>query len=98
MLAPADVHITADGVIVLYHDSLLGRTTTGSGRVNEQNYWGTLEHVRTVQEPVQKIPTFNELCDFLMQPEYQHVKANVRLFVSPILFSIPSMASAKSID
>lgn len=76
-LGLADVHATKDGVILLYHDSVLGRTTTGSGAIAEQTYHGGLEHVRTVEEPVQKIPTFNELCDFLMRPENSHVKANV---------------------
>lgn len=72
-----DVHITQDDVIVMFHDSVLGRTTNGSGNIADQPYAGGIDQVRTVEQPVQKIPTFNELCDFLMRPENRHVKANI---------------------
>ncbi|KAJ8698661.1 hypothetical protein PTI98_005344 [Pleurotus ostreatus] len=36
-----------------------------------------MEHVRTVKEPKQSIPTFAETVALLMQPENQHVKFNV---------------------
>lgn len=82
------MHITKDDIIVMFHDSVLGRTTNGSGKIGEQEYHGGIEHVRTIEEPVQKIPTFNELCDFLMQPENSHVKANVR-------FTFPAWRAVK---
>lgn len=78
--------MTADDVIVMFHDAVLGRTTNGKGKIAAQNYHGQLENVRTVHQPVQKIPTFNELCDLLMKPEYHHVKANVRRVNEPDCF------------
>lgn len=81
--ASVDVHITADDVIIMFHDASLGRTTTGSGRISQQNYYGGIEHVRTAHKPPQKIPTFQELCEFLMKPEYRHVRANVRAIDIP---------------
>jgi len=73
----SDVHITKDNVIVMFHDSSLQRTTDGKGLIRDQNYHGVIEHVRTVKEPKQKIPTFRELCDLLMKEENKHVKLNI---------------------
>jgi len=58
---------------------------------------GGMEHVRTVKEPKQAIPTFEQTVALLMQPENRHVKFNVdvkvqndpaRLF--PLMHSIIS--------
>ncbi|SHO76892.1 Similar to S.cerevisiae protein PGC1 (Phosphatidyl Glycerol phospholipase C) [Malassezia sympodialis ATCC 42132] len=75
----SDVHITADDVIVMFHDTTLDRTTNGKGLITARNYFGAdgLEHVRTLKEPVQQIPTFKELCTLLMEPENRHVSLNV---------------------
>ena len=75
----SDVHITADDIIVMFHDPSLERTTNGKGLIREQNYHGGIENVRTTKEPIQKIPTFQELCDLLMREECKHVKANVSI-------------------
>ncbi len=75
------MHITSDDVIVMFHDPSLERTTNGTGLIREQKYHGGIEHVRTTKQPIQKIPTFQELCDLLMRPECRHVKANVSGFV-----------------
>lgn len=72
-----DVHITQDDVIIMFHDPSLERTTNGTGLIREQAYYGNIEHVVTVKEPVQKIPTFQELTDFLMREEHKHVKINI---------------------
>ncbi|RSH95433.1 hypothetical protein EHS25_000523 [Saitozyma podzolica] len=72
-----DIHITADNVLVLFHDPKLDRTTTGTGRIREQPWKGVLEHVRTREEPVQPIPLFSEVLDILLLPENAHVKLNL---------------------
>lgn len=57
-------------------------------------------HVRTVKEPVQPIPLFEELISLIMEPENQHVSLNIDckmqndpniMFVStcPVLVSSP---------
>lgn len=72
-----DVHITADDVIIMFHDPSLERTTDGKGFIREQAWNGGIEHLRTMKEPRQQIPTFEQVCDLLMRPENQHVKLNV---------------------
>ncbi|WFD34977.1 hypothetical protein MCUN1_001823 [Malassezia cuniculi] len=75
----SDVHITKDDVIVMFHDTTLDRTTNSSGPLAERTYYGEngVEHVRTLEEPVQQIPTFEQVCTLLMKPENRHVQFNV---------------------
>ncbi|GAA5920517.1 hypothetical protein JCM6882_005414 [Rhodosporidiobolus microsporus] len=73
----SDVHITADGEIVMFHDPHLDRTTNGTGRIQTQNYHGQLDQLRTNKSPHQKIPTLRETLQLLMRPENQHVSLNI---------------------
>lgn len=66
-----DIHITADGELVVIHDGTVDRTTNGTGAVNEL----TLAQLRELDarsvhvlypEPV-RIPTFNEVLDVLRE-------------------------------
>lgn len=61
----------------MFHDPSLERTTNGKGFIREQDWSNGIEHVRTIQEPRQQIPTFQQVCDLLMKPENMHVKLNV---------------------
>ncbi|CDR99563.1 hypothetical protein [Sporisorium scitamineum] len=74
-----DVHITTDNVIVMFHDPTLERTTDGKGLIYERPYYGQdgIEHIRTLKQPAQQIPTFPQVCDLLMRPENKHVKLNL---------------------
>ncbi|KAJ3788910.1 PLC-like phosphodiesterase [Lentinula aff. detonsa] len=78
----SDVHVSSDDVVVMFHDpapSDLSRTTDSTGAIKDRTWYGEngMEHVRTVKEPKQAIPTFAETITLLMQPENQHVKFNV---------------------
>ncbi|GAA6063176.1 hypothetical protein JCM10212_003111 [Sporobolomyces blumeae] len=73
----SDVHITADGEIVMFHDPLLDRTTNGTGKIQTQNYHNGLDQLRTNKSPHQKIPTLRETLDLLMRPENQKVYLNI---------------------
>ncbi|EKM59894.1 uncharacterized protein PHACADRAFT_250682 [Phanerochaete carnosa HHB-10118-sp] len=75
----SDVHISADDVVVMFHDPSLDRTTNGTGLIREQNWYGEegMQHLRTVKKPVQAIPTFAEAVELLMKSENRHVKFNV---------------------
>ncbi|KAF9534577.1 PLC-like phosphodiesterase [Crepidotus variabilis] len=75
----SDVHVSKDDVVVMFHDPSLGRTTDSKGEIKEQNWYGEngMRHVRTIKEPKQAIPTFEETVGLLMRPENQHVKFNV---------------------
>ncbi|WWC97730.1 hypothetical protein V866_004615 [Kwoniella sp. B9012] len=72
-----DIHITADNVLVLFHDPELHRTTDGEGLIHKQPWNGVLEHVRTKKAPHQPIPRFTEVLDILLQPENINVKLNI---------------------
>ena len=76
-----DVHVTADDTLVMFHDTTLERTTNSKGALARRPYYGPegIEHVRTIEKPVQQIPTFDQLCELLMKEENRHVKLNVRL-------------------
>ncbi|PFH50156.1 hypothetical protein AMATHDRAFT_177594 [Amanita thiersii Skay4041] len=75
----ADVHVSLDGVVVMFHDPALERTTDSTGQIRERMWYGEdgMQHVRTRKEPKQAIPTFAETIGLLMLPENRHVKFNV---------------------
>ncbi|KAI0036709.1 PLC-like phosphodiesterase [Vararia minispora EC-137] len=77
----SDVHVSRDDVVVMFHDSSLERTTDGKGLIRERDWYGPdgMEHVRTIKEPKQAIPTFAQTVELLMKasPENQHIKFNV---------------------
>lgn len=56
-----DVHLSADGELVVCHDETLNRTTSGRGRIEEL----TLDQIRSVSikkgEPGEKVPTLEEV-------------------------------------
>lgn len=80
-----DIHVTADNVLVMFHDPRLERTTDGTGLIHEQPWHGVLEHVHTKKAPHQPIPKFTEVIDVLM--EYPHVKLNVSFLSAPAFWS-----------
>ncbi|KAH7887507.1 PLC-like phosphodiesterase [Phlebopus sp. FC_14] len=75
----SDVHVSLDGVVVMFHDPALERTTGSKGLIRERNWYGKdgMEHLLTIKKPQQSIPTFAETVALLMKPENQHVKFNV---------------------
>lgn len=53
-----DVHVTADGVLLAFHDDVLDRVTDGSGRIDELP-WSVVQHAKVDgREP---IPRFEDL-------------------------------------
>ncbi|KAF8635017.1 hypothetical protein AX15_000598 [Amanita polypyramis BW_CC] len=103
----SDVHVSADGVVVMFHDPALERTTDSTGQIKERKWYGEdgMQHVRTRKLPKQPIPTFVETVELLMRPENHHVKFNVdvkvqndpdRLFslMHKIIFAQPDWETA----
>ncbi|CEL59274.1 Phosphatidylglycerol phospholipase C OS=Schizosaccharomyces pombe (strain 972 / ATCC 24843) GN=SPAC4D7,02c PE=3 SV=2 [Rhizoctonia solani AG-1 IB] len=72
----SDVHVSLDDIVLMFHDPSLGRTTDGRGLIREKRWSGDMEHVRTVREPKQAIPTFAQTIELLMRPENRHVTFN----------------------
>lgn len=75
----SDVHVSSDDVVIMFHDPALGRTTDSKGEIKERKWYGEngMQHVRTIKEPKQTIPTFAETVALLMKPENMQVKFNV---------------------
>ncbi|KAJ8586668.1 PLC-like phosphodiesterase [Rhizopogon salebrosus TDB-379] len=75
----SDVHVSLDGVVVMFHDPDLERTTGSKGLIRARNWYGKngMEHLLTIKKPNQSIPTFAQTIALLMIPENQHVKFNV---------------------
>ena len=70
LLIECDVARTADGVLVLMHDSSIDRTTTGSGTLKNMNY-SELEdlYLKDYQGTVTdfRVSTFADVCDWAKQ-------------------------------
>lgn len=59
-----DVHLSADGEIMVIHDETVDRTTNGKGRVNQLTL-AELKQLKTAKE--QSIPTLAEVFDLIDQ-------------------------------
>ncbi|KAJ7109446.1 PLC-like phosphodiesterase [Mycena epipterygia] len=75
----SDVHVSKDGIVIMFHDPTLARTTDFTGAIKDCNWYGPdgMEHARTKKEPKQSIPTFAETVTLLMKPENLHIHLNV---------------------
>ncbi|GLW45895.1 glycerophosphoryl diester phosphodiesterase [Streptomyces sp. NBRC 14336] len=72
-----DVHATADGRLVAFHDDTLDRVTDGAGRIADLP-WGDVRHARVAgREPV---PLFEELLE-----EFPEARWNVDVKAEPAL-------------
>jgi glycerophosphoryl diester phosphodiesterase len=59
-----DIHRSRDGVLVVHHDPLLGRTASGSGTVGDMD-WVALQAVELIGTDGETIPSFDEILDIL---------------------------------
>ncbi|MGQ4478047.1 glycerophosphodiester phosphodiesterase [Streptomyces sp. SAS_276] len=72
-----DVHATADGKLVAFHDETLDRVTDGAGRIADLS-WSDVSHARVAgKEPV---PLFEELLE-----TFPEVRWNVDIKAEPAL-------------
>lgn len=72
-----DVHATADGKLVAFHDETLDRVTDGAGRITDL-FWSDVSHARVAgKEPV---PLFEELLE-----TFPEVRWNVDIKAEPAL-------------
>lgn len=59
-----DIHRSRDGVLVVHHDPLLGRTASGEGAVGDMD-WAALQAVELIGADGETIPSFDEVLDIL---------------------------------
>lgn len=65
-----DIHISLDGVLVMFHDPRLDRTTNTTGFIRDKNWHGDMENARTNGHP---IPTFAQALALLMMVSHFQV-------------------------
>ena len=59
-----DVHRTRDGVLVVHHDGVLGRTCEGEGAIADQD-WSVLKALKLHRTDGETLPTLDEILDIL---------------------------------
>ncbi|KAH7148797.1 PLC-like phosphodiesterase [Dactylonectria macrodidyma] len=67
-----DVHLAADGVVILSHDPSLKRCYGVDKKVAECN-WEYLKTLRTVREPKEPLPRFKDLLEWLASPGLEKI-------------------------
>lgn len=78
-MAPIDIHVSRDGVLVMFHDPRLDRTTDTTGLIREKNWHDDLENARTSGHP---IPTFAQTLVLLMEVSEEDVSVLTRAHLS----------------
>ncbi|KAI7902699.1 PLC-like phosphodiesterase [Cokeromyces recurvatus] len=61
-----DIRLSKDKEIVMMHDLTLNRTTTGTGAVHDQDWYGYIDKLTTKTNPPQPIPRLNDVLDLLL--------------------------------
>ncbi len=59
-----DLHRSRDGVLVVHHDPLLGRTASGEGAVGDMD-WAALQAVELIGTDGETVPSLDEVLDIL---------------------------------
>jgi glycerophosphoryl diester phosphodiesterase len=70
-----DIHRSRDGVLIVHHDPLLGRTAAGAGAVGDKS-WAELKTVELIGTGGETVPEFDEILDIL---EPSAVKLRIEL-------------------
>ncbi|KAF8335042.1 PLC-like phosphodiesterase [Cantharellus anzutake] len=77
----SDVHVSKDNVVIMFHDPSLDRTTNVKGLIRDKDWFGDMEHARTIKKGLdghpQPIPTFKDTVELIMKEGNNHVKFNV---------------------
>lgn len=74
-----DIHRSRDGVLVVHHDPLLGRTASGEGAVGDMD-WAALQVVQLIEADGETIPSFDEVLDIL---EPSGIRLRIELKTGP---------------
>ena len=88
-----DVHLSADGQIVVMHDHSIDRTSSGSGLVAEMN-WETLQNFRIGAG--EKIPSLSEVFDLFGPEMLINVELKEKTATKAVVALIEAYVSEKS--
>ncbi|KAF9413145.1 hypothetical protein BGZ94_000825 [Podila epigama] len=72
-----DLHLTADGEIIVMHDPSLGRTTNGTGLIKDRPWHGYIDGLRSKKEPHVPVPRCLDVLAFLAQDGNEKVWWNI---------------------
>lgn len=77
-----DLHLTADGVIIVMHDPSLDRTTNGTGLIKDRTWHGYIDGLKSKKEPHVGVPRCIDVLAFLAQDGNEKVWWNIDIKVS----------------
>nr|AMJ52380.1 hypothetical protein [Rhizophagus clarus] len=66
----SDVRLTKDDQVIMMHDTTLDKTTNGTGLVDDKNWFGYIEYLKSDNE---SIPKFQDVLDLLKREENKDV-------------------------
>jgi len=80
-----DVHMSADGEIIVIHDEIVDRTTDGKGRVLDLSL-SQLKHLKI--DGIHDIPTLSETIAFVPKRKLINVELKVKMAAKPVMHLI----------
>lgn len=80
-----DVHLSADGEIIVIHDETVDRTTDGKGRVRDLSL-SQLKHLKI--DGAHEIPTLAEAIDFIPDGKLINIELKVKNAAKPVMHLI----------
>jgi len=80
-----DVHLSADGEIIVIHDETLERTTDGKGRVRDLSL-SQLKHLKI--DGQYEIPTLAEIIDAIPKDILLNIELKVKIAAKPVMYLI----------
>ena len=94
-----DVHMTLDGILVVFHDDTIGRTTNGTGKLSEltYDYLSTLD-AGSWKDPKfvgEKIPTLKQTLDYF---KAKNMVAVLEIKVADIVDEVLEMLHATKME
>ncbi|KAF9201227.1 hypothetical protein BGZ49_008553, partial [Haplosporangium sp. Z 27] len=72
-----DLHLTADGEIIVMHDPSLDRTTDGTGLVKDRPWHGYIDGLKSKKEPHVGVPRCVDVLAFLAQDGNEDIWWNI---------------------
>lgn len=88
-----DVHLSADGEIIVIHDETVDRTTNGKGRVRDLSL-SQLKHL-TIENQY-NIPTLSETIAFLPKNKLINIELKVKMAAKPVMHLIEKCVAEHS--
>jgi glycerophosphoryl diester phosphodiesterase len=90
-----DVHLSADGEIIVVHDETVDRTTNGKGRVGDLSL-SQLKHLKI--DGRLEIPTLSETIAFIPKNKLLNIELKVKMAAKPVMHLIEKYIAEEDHD